>query len=109
MICKILERLIKYRMVDFLIKLISTWIPKARSCLTNMLCFFEEITKRIDEGSQVDIIYLDFQKALDKVPHQRWLTGMTTNYNHETDAGLDIKLLYQVAHWYPLYFGIFNY
>ena len=30
----------------------------------------EEITKWIDEGSPVDIIYLDFQKAFDKVPHQ---------------------------------------
>ena len=46
---------------------------KARSCLTNMLCFFEEITKWIDEGSPVDIIYLDFQKAFDRVPHQRLL------------------------------------
>ena len=25
----------------------------------------------IDEGSPVDIIYLDFQKSFDKVPHQR--------------------------------------
>ena len=33
----------------------------------------EEITKWIDEGSPVDIIYLDFQKAFDKVPHQRIL------------------------------------
>ena len=38
-----------------------------------MLCFFEEINKWIDEGSPVDIIYLDFQKASDKVPHQRLL------------------------------------
>ena len=39
-----------------------------------MLCFFfEEIIKWIDEGSPVDIIYLDFQKAFDKVPHQRLL------------------------------------
>ena len=30
---------------------------KARSCL-------EEITKWVDEGSPVDIIYSDFQKAL---------------------------------------------
>ena len=33
----------------------------------------EEITKWINEGSPVDIIYLDFQKAFDKVPHQRLL------------------------------------
>ncbi len=44
---------------------------KARSCLTNVLCFIEEITKWMDEGSSVYVIYLDFQKAFDKVPHQR--------------------------------------
>ena len=33
--------------------------------------FFEEITKLVNEGSPVDVIYLDFQKAFDKVPHQR--------------------------------------
>ena len=44
---------------------------KARSCLTNILCFFKEITKWVDEGSSVDVVYLDFQKAFDKVPHQR--------------------------------------
>ena len=38
---------------------------KARSCPTNVLCFFEEITKWVDEGSPVDVIYLDFQKAFD--------------------------------------------
>ena len=39
-----------------------------------MLCFFsQEITKWLDEGSPVDIIYLDFQNAFDKVPHQRLL------------------------------------
>ena len=59
-------------MMDFLIKykLINHFqhgFLKERSCLTNLLCFFEEITK----GSPVDVIYLDFQKAFDKVPHQR--------------------------------------
>ena len=38
-----------------------------------MLCFLEEITKWIDEGSPVNIIYLYCQKAFDKVPHQRLL------------------------------------
>ena len=77
-ICKLLERLIKDHMVDFLVKhkLLNSsqhGFHKARSCLTNMLCFLEEITKWIDVGSPVDIIYLDFQKAFDKVPHQRLL------------------------------------
>ena len=31
----------------------------------------EEITKWVDDVSPVDVIYLDFQKAFDKVPHQR--------------------------------------
>ena len=65
-------------MVDFLVrhKLLNPSqhvFVKARSCLTNMLWRLEEITKWIDEGSPVDIIYLDFQKAFDKVPHQRLL------------------------------------
>ena len=33
----------------------------------------EEITKLVDDGSPVDVVYLDFQKAFDKVPHQRLL------------------------------------
>ena len=78
LISKLLERLIKDHMMDFLVRhtLLNSsqhGFLKARSCLTNMLCFLEEITKWIDEGSPVDIIYLDFQKAFDKVPHQRLL------------------------------------
>ena len=38
-----------------------------------VMFFFEETTKWIDEGSPVDIIYLDFQKAFDKVQHKRLL------------------------------------
>ena len=79
-VCKLLERLIKDHLVDFLVKnnLIKPsqhGFLKARSCLTNILCFLEDVTKWVDEGSPVDIIYiyLDFKKAFDKVPHQRLL------------------------------------
>ena len=37
------------------------------------LSFFEDITKWVDDGSPVDVIYLDFQNAFDKVPHQTLL------------------------------------
>ena len=77
-VCKLLETLIRDHMVEFLVKrkLINTsqhGFLKARSCLSNLLCFLEEITKWVDDGSPVDVIYLDFQKAFDKVPHQRLL------------------------------------
>ena len=57
-----MERLVRDHMMDFLIKhkLINPsqhGFLKARSCLTNLLCFFEEITKWVDEGSPVDVIY----------------------------------------------------
>ena len=31
----------------------------------------EGVTRMLDEGKNVDIIYLDFAKAFDKVPHHR--------------------------------------
>ena len=36
---------------------------KRRSCLTNVIEFFEEVTKMIDEGRAVDVVYMDFSKA----------------------------------------------
>ena len=44
-----------------------------------MLCFFEEITEWGDVGSPVDIIYLDFQKAFDKVAHQRLILKLKSH------------------------------
>ena len=37
------------------------------------LMFLEKITKWVDDGSPVDVVYLEFQTSFDKVPHQRLL------------------------------------
>jgi len=42
-----------------------------RSCLTNLLQFYHEMFTTYDRTRAVDIVYLDFQKAFDKVPHRR--------------------------------------
>ena len=44
-----------------------------RSCLTNLLETFESWTEDVDKGYSVDVIFLDFQKAFDKVPKKRLL------------------------------------
>ena len=85
-VCKLLKTLITDHMVEFLVrhKLINTsqhGFLKARSCLTNLLCFLEEITKWVDDWSPVDVVYLDFQKAFDKVPHQRLLLKLKAHGN----------------------------
>ena len=36
----------------------------------------EEITKILDDGDVADVLYLDFAKAFDKVPHQRLICKM---------------------------------
>ena len=47
-----------------------------KSCTTQLLEFMEEITEALDRGDDVDVIYLDFAKAFDKVPHQRLLAKL---------------------------------
>jgi len=42
---------------------------KGRSCLTNLTCFYGQVTRLVDEGKAVDVIYLDFSKVSDTVPH----------------------------------------
>jgi hypothetical protein len=75
-VCKIMERIVKDNIVEHLkeqdiIKGSQHGFTKGRSCLTNLLEFFEEVFEKIDEGKPVDVIYLDFAKAFDKVPHKR--------------------------------------
>ena len=46
---------------------------QGRSCLTNLLEFLENVAKIVNEGHPIDVLYLDFSKAFDKVPHSRLL------------------------------------
>jgi len=55
---------------------------KNKSCLTNLLVFLEEVTNYLDSGYPVDVIYLDFQKAFDEVPHRRLIMKLETHGIH---------------------------
>ena len=75
-VCKIFESIIRDNMIEHINvnKLINDsqhGFMKKRSCLTNLLEFLEFVTNYIDQGKPIDVIYLDFQKAFDKVPHKR--------------------------------------
>ena len=40
-----------------------------RSCLTNLISFHDKVTRLVDEGKAVDVVYLGFSKAFDTVSH----------------------------------------
>ena len=71
-----MERIIKKHIVKHLEdnELVSEHqhgFTRKRSCQTNLLESLEEWTALLDEGKGLDIIYLDYQKAFDSVPHMR--------------------------------------
>ncbi|PKU44107.1 rna-directed dna polymerase from mobile element jockey-like [Limosa lapponica baueri] len=55
---------------------------KGRSCLTNLISFYDHVTHLLDAGKAVDIVYLDFGKAFHTVPHSILLEELE---NHGID------------------------
>ena len=51
---------------------------QGRSCSTNLLEVLEAWTQILDEGYGFDVIYLDYRKAFDTVPHKRLLRKLAT-------------------------------
>ncbi len=84
-----METIIRDSMVEFLenndiLNNSQHGFRSKRLCLTNFLDFFHYIFDVCDESRSVDVAYLDFQKAFDKVPHKRSLRklyahGITDN------------------------------
>ena len=70
----------------------------------------------MDERSPVDVIYLDFQKAFDKVPHQRLilklkLHGMGNSIIHWIEQWLNdrrqrVVVDREVSSWKPVFSGV---
>ncbi|KAK4827767.1 hypothetical protein QYF61_021512 [Mycteria americana] len=42
---------------------------KGRSCLTNLISFYDKVTPSVDEEKAVDVVYRDFSKAFDTISH----------------------------------------
>jgi len=97
LLCKIMESLLKDAILvhvnKFSLILDSQHgFTQGRSCLTNLLDFLEDVTHNIDEGKPVDIVYLDFAKAFDKVPYQRLFKKLAAH-------GIGGKILEWIQNW----------
>jgi len=94
---KVMEKIIK-KYIDNLLEetnKINTsqhGFTEGRSCLSNLLLCQDSITNMIDEGSAIDIIYLDLEKAFDKVPHSRLLQKIR-------EIGINGRLADWIENW----------
>lgn len=96
-LCRLLENCIRDVLVDHLeannlIHETQHGFRKQKSCLTNLLEFFDKVIKLSDAKKPVDIIYLDFAKAFDRVSHPRLISKVK-------NCSIDGSLLMWIENW----------
>ncbi|CAM4601877.1 unnamed protein product [Caretta caretta] len=96
-VCKVLEKFLKEKVVKD-IEVNGKWdkiqhgFTKGRSCQTNLISFSEKVTDFLDKGNTVDLIYLDFSKAFDTVPHGELLVKLEK-------MGINMKIERWIRNW----------
>ncbi|XP_048684009.1 upstream stimulatory factor 2 isoform X1 [Caretta caretta] len=71
---KIMEQVLKESILKHLeerkvIRNSQHGFTKGKSCLTNLIAFYEEMTGSVDEGKAVDVLFLEFSQAFGPVSH----------------------------------------
>ncbi|MDD9361971.1 MAG: reverse transcriptase family protein, partial [Anaplasma sp.] len=74
--CKIMEHVIYSQVINFLdsnhfFHPSQHGFRKGFSCETQLAIFLHDLHVNLDSNTQTDVIFLDFAKAFDKVPHKR--------------------------------------
>ena len=75
-VCKVMESIIKDDILAYMVsnKLLTNlqhgFLP-GKSCQSNLLLMLNFLTKSIENGTDADLVYLDFTKAFDSVRHNR--------------------------------------
>ncbi|CAM4548729.1 unnamed protein product [Lepidochelys olivacea] len=96
-VCKVLEKILKKKVVKD-IEVNGKWdkiqhgFTKGRSCQTNLISSFEKVANFLDKGNTVDLIYLDFSKAFDTMPHGELLVKLEK-------MGINMKIERWIRNW----------
>jgi hypothetical protein len=80
-VCKVMEKIIRKALTEHMItnKILSNsqhGFIQGRSCTIQLLQVFDRWSEIIDEGGNIDNMYLDFAKAFDTVPHHRLIVKL---------------------------------
>jgi len=80
-ICKIFEsilrdNIIKHFQVNKLFTSKQFGFIKGKSTVLQLLQILDDCTLQLENGGQIDVIYTDFEKAFDTVPHKRLISKL---------------------------------
>ena len=73
---EVLERCVHSRILNLIEPYLSPsqhGFRRYRSCVTQLLHYVHNLATSLDAGEQIDNIYLDMEKAFDRVPHEKLL------------------------------------
>ena len=84
-VMKTMERVIRRRIVNHLelnglMNKEQHGSRRKKSCLSQLLEHQDEILRMLEHGGNVDVIYTDFEKAYEKVSHEKLLDKMKNKY-----------------------------
>ena len=95
-VCKLMERVLKIGIEEHLEKNVLSnsqhGFRRGRSPQTNLIEFVDKITKWVDEGKSVDVVFFDLSKAFDRVCHKRLAIKMEA-------VGIHGKVKIWVCNW----------
>ena len=118
-VSKLCERCVLRNLLSKLSHLLTSaqhGFVRGRSCVTQLLSVLHDLGTSLDAGDEVDVVYLDFSKAFDLVPHGRLLHKLSlfgiqgplhawfTDYLHSRSQTVAIEGTF--SSWVPVTTGV---
>ena len=118
-VSKLCERCVLRNLLSKLSHLLTSaqhGFVRGRSCVTQLSPALHDLGTSLDAGDEVDVVYLDFSKAFDSVPHGRLLHKLSlfgiqgplhawfTDYLHSRSQRVAIERTF--SSWVPVTSGV---